>query len=111
MNTSAPAIVTSPRRPVRQFLDLSTAHLRPTTRAMWTECFCPRSFLVTALFGEHGWMIHVPETNNDWDYRGGTEMFAAFDLARKFGCEYILFDADAPTFTELPTFEDQPQTA
>jgi hypothetical protein len=92
--------------PVRRFLDLSTAHLRPETRSLWMECFCAKSFPGTVLIGEHGWMLHVPERNTDWDYRCGAELFAIFDKARSLSCDYVLFDADGSMIDGLPVFND-----
>lgn len=93
-------------KPIRPVLDLSTAHLRPETREMWTESFDAEHFPITVLVGVHGWLMHVPTDNEAWDYRLGTELFQIFDYARDARADYVMFDADASTIKGLPTFEE-----
>lgn len=91
---------------LRPFLDLSTGHLRPSTRKLWEESFDAEHFPVRALVGETGWMLWVPSDNDQWDYRCGSEVPAIFDYARAIGADYLMFDADAPDIEGLAYFED-----
>ena len=84
---------------VRPFLDVSTGHLSPATRAMLDET--PLEALPgTALRGAYGWIIHAgfaawPE-----------DVAAAIALAHAQCCDYVMFDRDGMQHPDLPWFED-----
>lgn len=88
---------------IRAFLDLSTAHLSAAT------CRTLNSYDgVTGHETPYGWLMHVPAEDvdelahsSDWP----PELLPIVKLARFNGCDYILFDRDAPETTLLPTFD------
>jgi hypothetical protein len=93
---------------VRKFLDLSTAHLTAKTRHMLdtkVERFC-------CYHGEYGWFIWVPTEPEipEYDEEVGdgypADLIAAFHLARKMDCEYVMFDMDAEASDDLQTYDD-----
>lgn len=78
---------------VRALLDLSTAHLTEAT------CRELNSYDgVTAYETTHGWLMYVPAdaeqrtADGDWP----PELQPIVSLAHIHGCDYILFDQDAP---------------
>lgn len=88
---------------IRSFLDLSTAHLSAAT------CRILNSYDgVTAYETPHGWLMHIPEQDADELSHDGDwppEILPIINLARTHGCDYILFDKDAPESDLLPTFD------
>ena len=88
---------------IRNFLDLSTAHLREETRANLNSYED-----VVADQTAHGWLVYASENANlteGKDYPA--ELLPIVKLARANGCEYILFDAGATETDTLPTFDGQ----
>lgn len=89
----------------RKFLDISTIHLRPETieRLQTDKSLCvayphPEGF---------GWFVWVPtDTNSDKDYYH-PDLVACFKVARKEGCEYILFDRDASSHDDLEVYTEE----
>jgi hypothetical protein len=88
---------------IRAFLDLSTAHLSAAT------CRILNSFDgVTAYETPYGWLMHVPVRDADELAHDGDwppELLPIVNLARTRGCDYILFDSEAPQTDLLPTFD------
>lgn len=88
---------------IRAFLDLSTAHLSAAT------CRTLNSYDgVTAYETPYGWLMYVPVEDVDELAHGGDwppELLPIVMLARINGCDYILFDRDAPQTDLLPTFD------
>jgi len=88
---------------IRTLLDLSTAHLSQET------CRDLNSYEgVTAYETKYGWLMYIPAQdaaelahNGDWP----PELLPIVNLARTHGCDYILFDRDAPETNLLPTFD------
>ncbi|WP_456305523.1 DUF5983 family protein [Endobacter medicaginis] len=89
---------------VRRFLDLSTAHLCPATRALLEQ----RPDLVS-MSGRFGWLMHVPEDADGCeDLAACAELRPVYALARSKGCDFVLFDADAVADDRLELFDDDP---
>jgi hypothetical protein len=88
---------------IRAFLDLSTSHLSEET------CRGLDGFEgVTAHNTTYGWLMYAPEEGADELADDGgwpPELLPIITLARSNGCEYVLFDRDAPQTELLPTFE------
>jgi hypothetical protein len=90
---------------VRPFLDVSTGHLSPRTRALLDD---PASIPVlpsSVLRGEHGWLVYVPEEAvqpHIWPQ----DLEDVLAHARHQGCDYVLFDADGPRHDALPWFDE-----
>lgn len=92
--------------PLRLFLDISTAHLTEETREKINAGVGPTRY-------EHpdgyGWMVHVPESDDDIaGATGGSGVMADLEAclarARALGADYIMFDSDGPVDQELPTY-------
>ncbi|WP_234053659.1 MULTISPECIES: hypothetical protein [unclassified Xanthobacter] len=91
-----------PNSQIRQFLDLSIAHLSHETRDR----------LDLAAIGEwpvaggrmpYGFFIYAHEEPDD---EIPNDVWACCVKARELGCEYILFDCDAAILADLPTYDD-----
>jgi hypothetical protein len=89
---------------VRTFLDLSTGHLKLSTRnaidAHEVDCIVyphPSGF---------GWLIYVQDDEEARDKEVPADLRACFDRARALGCAYLMLDADAPQDAELPYYGD-----
>ncbi|MET8680972.1 hypothetical protein ABZW18_26175 [Streptomyces sp. NPDC004647] len=94
---------TTPDLTIRSFLDLSTAHLRKESRADLNSYEGVVAYKTT-----YGWLVYASEDadlaeGDDWP----SELLPLVKLARANGCEYILFDADAPETDALPTFDEK----
>jgi hypothetical protein len=95
--------------PLRAFLDLSTGHLSPETRA-WMEEAAGQERAAGQCHGPHwvaatpyGWFLYADEEPKPEDYPA--DLIACMVAARKRGAEYILFDSDADRgdgLAELP---------
>jgi hypothetical protein len=101
---------------IRNFLDLSTAHLSEATRDMLDEAdfrdggFCPGGRM------SYGWFLYADESSKQdgsWypneETRGEdmpADLWRCMAYARAHNCDYVLFDADAPIDPNLPTYEE-----
>jgi hypothetical protein len=97
--------------PNRLFLDVSTAHLRPSTRS-WLDAMMahPEENRALGSCGKmpHGWFCHAPESLDGYN-DVPLDLVRVLEMARARGCEYVLFDADAgPCVLDLPVFDDEP---
>lgn len=98
--------------PLRAFLDLSTAHLSPET-GQW---LIDLDWATRGPCGgqtQFGWIMYAHDENTDWpsaphapEGEYPADLWAIFQYARKVGADYVLFDADAPTLDELPSYND-----
>lgn len=102
--------------PIRSFYDLSTAHVSQDARR-WLETQAWANAAQSINAGDthpvaaftHGWVMWVPDAGVDWD---GDVLSVHPDLrdacveARMCGCDYLMFDADAPTIGTLPVYQD-----
>lgn len=89
---------------VRMFLDLSTTHLKASTRAMWSLATGPAELPFSGGPTDYGWFAHAPESNDDHLFTD--DLWACMQRARALGCDYILFDADAGIDDALPIYGD-----
>jgi hypothetical protein len=92
------------RPPIRQFMDIGTGHLEPGDRAFLDRSSEPSNFGgVAAMKGPYGWFVYA---HDDRLIAGISDaLWAIMTNARRLGCEYVLFDADAPTHPDLPSFD------
>ncbi|GAB2717052.1 DUF5983 family protein [Kitasatospora kifunensis] len=82
---------------IRSFLDLSTGHLTPEVRADLDDYEDVVAYRTT-----YGWLLYASEDpEGEWP----PELLPIVRLARDHGCEYVLFDADAPVVDALPVFD------
>jgi hypothetical protein len=97
------------RRPnIRAFLDVSNGHLSPETWA-WLDAQTtdeavrdPDNKVGTELLGgrtRYGWLVYAHEHATE---PVPADLVAVMRLARGLGCEYVLFDCDAPPTPDLP---------
>jgi hypothetical protein len=85
---------------VRPFLDISTGHLSPATRAALDAT--PLDELGgTVLRGQYGWLAHTGHVVGFEDLDG------VLAYASREGCDYVMFDRDGPLHPALPWFEDE----
>ncbi len=90
---------------VRRFLDLSTAHLSPAIRDLWT--LSPD--LIPPPGGSTRYGFFIWSGADDLDIAEEdmpAEVKACQLYARSVGCDYILFDADAEQVEGLEVFAD-----
>ncbi|MDQ0301386.1 hypothetical protein [Ancylobacter polymorphus] len=88
---------------VRRFLDLSTAHMKPRTRAEWGLA-APGHVHPT----EYGFFVWAGDHEDDETDEGWPpEVTACRRFARSLGCDYLLFDGDADTVEGLEVFDDE----
>ena len=92
--------------PIRHFLDLSTAHLQQADRLFLEFSANPGSLGgLAAMAGTYGWFVYA---HDERCCKGISDaLWAIFERARALGCDYVLFDADAPILEDLPVFEDE----
>ncbi len=106
------------RSDIRAFLDVSSGHLSPETWAFLDAQTTdqavrdPDNRLGTELLGgrtRHGWFLYAHEHPTE---PVPADLAAVMRLARSLGCEYLLFDCDAPPTPGLPLrhpdFQDEP---
>lgn len=89
---------------LRNFMDLSTAHLTPATRG-WLEKVSGEFALnhwVAAT--PYGWFLWCDEENAEGSIPA--DLFGCMTYARQNGAFYVLFDRDAEQLTDLPTYDD-----
>jgi hypothetical protein len=85
--------------PIEKLLVLSTTHLSPKTCNEWLHS-CPWAAFEK---GDYGWFVYVAEDTEGVDVP--LDLRSALHVARREGCEWVMFDCDASTIDELPTFE------
>jgi len=97
------AATSSPRpRHIRQFLDLSTAHLTPSTRNEWALSVPTHVHETT-----YGFLVWAGDQDDSTTDEGWpNEVVECRRLARSLSCDYLLFDSDADAIGELETFDD-----
>lgn len=90
--------------PLRPFFDCSTAHLSPSTRS-WLEASVAAGERMIAPT-PFGWFLWCGEEQVEPEMPA--DLAHVLRHAAALGAEYILFDADAPSSPDLPSFEDAP---
>jgi len=88
---------------LRNFMDLSTAHLKPSTRE-WLERVSSDQGNLSHWVAPYGWFLYCDEENGDDSIP--SDAFACMTYARQHGADYILFDRDADQLTDLDVYED-----
>lgn len=87
---------------IRRFLDLSTGHLRPSTRE-WLDLVLGHSLSGSAV--PYGFWVYASEDPPE-DDEYPEELEQCRQRARSMACEYMLFDADGPIDPALTWFGD-----
>jgi hypothetical protein len=89
---------------IRHFLDLSTAHLSAEDRSCPQVSSNPRGDVRVYCAGTpHGWFLYAHQDRPDVS----DNLWHLMTEARRRGCEYLLFDADAVIHDELPTYDEE----
>ncbi len=90
---------------VRQFLDLSTAHLTAADRALLEACAGHDRGEVLCAGTPYGWFLYANSERPDIS----DTLWALMVEARDRGCDYLLFDADGRALEDFPTVDwDRP---
>lgn len=87
--------------PTEAMLVLSNAHLSPQTCNTWLSDYATRASVWEK--GDYGWFIYIVD-----DLDPGSlpdDLAACWNLAVEHNLPWIMFDRDAPTIKELPTYE------
>src|ERR1044072_4939688 len=93
--------------PIRQMLDISTAHVSFDT-SLWLEEQAELTHL-----NDEDRVLTVGDTGYGWFFYSGLDLEvsdipddlkAVATHARALGCDYVLLDRDADEIDELPTF-------
>ena len=99
---------------ISTILSLSTAHLSPATRRQLDEwcasidlgrqdhSFSAGSLPTLMAASDHGWFVFVCEDPADLP----DDLERCLNYANNEDCAYVVFDADGPVDTSLPTFPD-----
>jgi len=91
---------------IRSILDLSTAHLPEEFGQTLHEL----DGVIADLKGEYGYLMWVPPDPERWawesvDGPAPAEILTVQVYARRFGCDYVLFDRDGPVNPDLPVWD------
>lgn len=84
---------------IESMLVLSTEHLEHDTCTEWLDT-APFAAFTKA---DYGWFVFVPEDLGETPMP--PDLLACCQLARAYGCEWIMFDRDAPALGTLPVFD------
>jgi hypothetical protein len=92
---------------VRQFLDVSTAHLTPECRR-WLDNEAEDGPTYSGCYGYVTWACVNPDDHAEVmeDEDRPDVLTAIFQRAASLGCDYVLFDRDAEEDEALPVFDD-----
>jgi hypothetical protein len=101
---------------IRTFLSLSTAHLTPASRLRMDQwcgaidlsrrSLSPDGPPTLMAASDYGWFVYVTDDTEGLP----ADLADCIEYARNEDCAYILFDADAPEDTSMPTYDDAVQT-
>ena len=86
---------------VRQFLDLSNAHLSNEDRALLDACAGHDAGELLCASTPYGWFVFACEERPQIS----DTLWALFQEARQHDCEYLLFDRDAASLDGFPVFD------
>jgi hypothetical protein len=92
--------------PIRQFLDISTDHLSKEADEVLENGGVGDAILAVTPT-EHGYFVHASSDEDEALSQAGVprDLIDLLELASTNGCDYILFDNDAPVISGFPTFE------
>lgn len=83
---------------IERMLVLSTGNI---TRETCDALCSANSPVASWAKGNYGCFAYVPPCNDGLS----SDLAAAFDSARRAGCEWVMFDCDAPLDPSLPNFD------
>lgn len=87
---------------IARSLVLSTAHMHPATARDWMPR-CPWSCFEK---GDYGWFMHVCDDVGITEAHDvPLEIRSAIHVAKREGCQWIMWDCDGPLVAELPEYD------
>ncbi len=92
--------------PLRLMADLSTGHLRPSTREFLTSAADDGNEGFSCGVTQYGWFVTVMELDEEKAEDYPEDLVAAWKYAAAIGADFILFDRDADGMTDLPYYGD-----
>ena len=100
------ALTREPQMEIHKMLCLSTAHLTFSTRTLLERDELPCTIFFPK--DSHGWFVHVPEQQQLQDalIEAPTDVRECLTLACARGLQWLMFDSDGPTLSELPLYEE-----
>jgi hypothetical protein len=92
--------------PIRQFLDISTDHLSRAANEVLENGGVGDAILIVTPT-DHGYFVHALSNEDEVLSQSGVpqDLIDLLEFASANGCDFILFDTDAPVISGLPTFE------
>ena len=89
---------------IHGIVEVSMLHLRPADRCFLDDAARPRAIHGTAAMkGVFGWLIYA---HHERTCSGVSDaLWTIMVWARDLGCDYVLFDLDAPLHPDLPVFD------
>lgn len=87
---------------IQKMMVLSTAHMSPATAANWI-LECPWACYDK---GDYGWFMYVCDDVGITEAAGvPPEIRSAIHVAKREGCDWIMWDCDSPLVDELPQYD------
>ncbi|WP_228244185.1 hypothetical protein [Porphyrobacter sp. GA68] len=87
---------------IARSLVLSTAHMHPATARDWM----PRCPWACFEKGDYGWFMHVCDDVGITEAHAvPLEIRSAIHVAKREGCQWIMWDYDGPLVAELPEYD------
>lgn len=83
-------------------LALSTGHVSGDTATLMDIDKC--GLIIYEKEG-YGWFVHIPEPFDENKESIPKDLYKCITLARKQGCDWIMFDCDVEPIDELPVYE------
>lgn len=94
---------------IAKMLVLSTAHLSEETCTVYVSSIAlglEQGSIIAFEKGEYGYFVHVPEDPADSEKPDvPLELRSAIHVARTLGCQWVVFDCDGDTASDLPVFD------
>lgn len=92
---------------VQSFIALCTSHLTKETADYLTVTNHEDWPYAGGPYAGYGWFFYAHDENNSLigEQSIPADLWAVMTYARKQGCSYVLFDRDADTTEELPTYD------
>jgi hypothetical protein len=84
---------------IRKTMCLSTGHTPEGLAAKLLET----DAVAGGNYGDYGWFMYAHDEDINGDI--GPELMRVFEYARSHGCGFVVFDCDADTIDELPTWD------
>lgn len=90
---------------IENFITLSTSHLTADTLQLLSECVKPDDLPFIGGITQFGYWAYAYAIRPEGTRAIPDDLWACMDLTGRHCVKYILFDADAATSPDLPTYE------